>query len=176
MPLTTSTINRSGIQSLRVHRVLSGRPAFTLVEILIVVVILGILAAMVIVSVSNPRKDTEQTSFAADGKTFLGAAILYFAKTGEFLEDGSSGELPAGFSDYIDENAWTRMTPIGGVWDTEFEDNGVTSALGVHFNGEGPTQDDAYMAEIDSMVDDGDLASGSVRKLGDDRYYFVIRD
>ncbi len=174
MPQTTSNINDPLVPSPSKQPNL--RNAFTLVEILIVVVILGILAAMVIISVNNPRKDTEQTSFAADGKSFLGAAILYFARTGEFLEDGSSGQLPAGFEDYVDENAWTRVTPIGGVWDTEFEDNGVTSALGVHFNGEGPTQDDAYMEEIDAMVDDGDLATGGFRKLGDQRFYFVIRD
>ncbi len=152
------------------------RPAFTLVEILVVVVILGILASMVFVFFDNPRRDTEQTAFAADGKSFLGAAILFFAKTGEFLEDGGSGELPAGFGEYIDVNAWTRMTPIGGVWDTEFEDNGVTSALGVHFNGTGPTQSDDYMTKIDAMVDNGDLATGGFRKLAPNRFYFVIRD
>lgn len=150
--------------------------AFTLIEILVVVVILGILAGMVIILFDNPRRDTEQTAFAADGKSFLGAAIIYHARTGEFLEDGSSGQLPEGFAPYIDENAWTRQTPIGGVWDTEFEDNGITSALGVHFNGTGPTQNDDYMAEVDALVDDGDLEVGSFRKLADNRFYFIIRD
>lgn len=154
----------------------NSRHAFTLVEILIVVVILGILASMVFVLFDNPRRDTEQTAFAADAKSFLGAAILFFAKTGDFLEDGSSGELPGGFEDYIDAAAWVRMTPIGGVWDTEFQDNGITAALGVHFNGEGPTQSDQYMTEIDAMIDNGDLATGGFRKLAPNRFYFVLRD
>jgi len=158
------------------HACTRARAAFTLVEILIVVVILGILAAMVILLVGNPRRDTEQASFETDLKSFGQAATLYYAKTGEFLEDGSSGQLPAGFADYIDENAWVLPTPIGGVWDSEYNDNGVTSAVGVHFNGTGATQNDTYMTQIDTQIDNGDLATGAFRKLADGRFYYIIKD
>ncbi len=49
--------------------------------------------------------------------------------------------------------------------------------LGVHFkNGTGDRKDDAYMREIDAIIDDGDLASGSFRKLAPRRYYFVVAE
>ncbi len=54
---------------------------------------------------------------------------------------------------------------------------GLTSSLGVHFkNGTGDRKDDAYMQEIDAIIDDGDLASGSFRKLAPRRYYFVVAE
>jgi hypothetical protein len=62
------------------------------------------------------------------------------------------------------------------VWDTELDDNGVHAAVGVHFNGVGNTQDDAYMTIIDVMLDDGDLADGLFRKLDVDRYYYVLEE
>jgi len=149
---------------------------FTLVEILIVVVILGLIAAMIIISLGDSQRETRQTAFVSDLKSFAQAATLFQAKTGDFLEDSASGELPAGFEDFIDENAWVRITPIGGVWDSEFESFGIISALGVHFDGSGSTRDDPFMAEIDEMLDDGDLATGVFRKIADARYYYVIKD
>ena len=53
---------------------------------------------------------------------------------------------------------------------------GLTSALGVHFNGMGETRDDAYMSGIDAVVDDGNLSTGGFRKLAGDRYYFILED
>ena len=61
------------------------------------------------------------------------------------------------------------------MWDTEFNDSGVTSAIGVHFWNV-PPQDDAYMTIIDNMIDDGDLATGVFRKLAADRFYYIIEE
>jgi hypothetical protein len=70
---------------------------------------------------------------------------------------------------------WTRLTPLGGVWDVEQGSFGVTSALGVDFvNGGGEDRDDAYMLEIDRTCDDGDLATGQFRKIADGRYYYIL--
>ena len=48
------------------------------------------------------------------------------------------------------------------------------SAFGVHFNGTGNTQDDAYMTEIDRTLDDGDLTTGAFQKIDSDRYYNIV--
>jgi len=154
----------------------SQKKAFTLVEILIVVVILGMLAAIVIGLAGNPQKESAQSAFVSDIKTFAQSAILYHAKTGDFLEDASSGVLPAGFEDYINPNSWTNPTPIGGVWDTEKNSYGFESSLGVHFNGVSQTEDDAFMTEVDSQFDDGDLLTGAFRKIDADRYYYIIKE
>jgi prepilin-type N-terminal cleavage/methylation domain-containing protein len=158
------------------HRSLSRqRHGFTLIEILIVVVILGILAAIVIPQFTDAAGDTERAAFAASGRSLNESAMRYWIDNGQYLEDASSGVLPTGFGPYITETSWGE-TPIGGVWDTELNSFGLTSALGVHFNGQGLTRDDAYMLEIDTVVDNGDLSTGGFRKLAGDRYYFVLAD
>lgn len=150
--------------------------AFTLVEILIVVVVLAILAIIILGLFGSATKDAAQSTFVTNVKSFGEAAMIYKAKTGLYPADGSSGLVPPGFEDYIDTNAWTRPTPIGGVWDAELNEMGVRSAIGVHFFGGGVVQDDAYMTEVDELFDNGDLASGAFRRIDVDRYYLVIAD
>ncbi|MCP3905976.1 MAG: type II secretion system protein [Planctomycetes bacterium] len=157
----------------------SPRPAhrrgFTLIEILIVVTILGILASIVIALVNVTTEDAQRTAFVSSGRVFSKAAQRFWLDNGGPLEDASSGVLPAGFDPYVQETAWGE-TPIGGVWDTELNSFGIGSALGVHFDGTGQTRDDTFMTEVDLVADDGDLTTGSFRKLAADRYYFVLAD
>jgi len=148
------------------------RQAFTLVEILIVVVILSILAVIVIAMFNDTTKQATQTAFISDTKVFVDAAMLYQVKTGDYLEDSSTGDVPAGFDTYIDTRVWMQETPIGGEWDCELDSFGIKSALGVHFQGDQP--DDAYMIEIDSILDDGDLTTGAFRKIAGSRFYYIL--
>ena len=152
------------------------RPApsgFTLVELLIVIVILGVLAAIVIPTTKNVSKEAEQSRFASNLHSFVGQAELYRAKTGEHVEDGSSGLVPAGFEPYVRAEDWEAGTPVGGVWDTETSSFGITSALGVHFQSN--AKPDEYMTEIDVLLgDDGDLQTGLFRKIASGRFYFIL--
>ncbi|MCG8512409.1 MAG: type II secretion system GspH family protein [Rhodospirillales bacterium] len=149
------------------------RPGFTLVEILIVVVILGILAAIIIPQFANATQATKQSAFISDLNTFT-RAISHYTAINDPPADGSSGTLPAELEPFINKDKFEAGTPLGGVWDTEFNDNGVGSAVGVHFN-DGSNPGDAYMTEIDLMADNGNLTSGGFRKLADDRFYNVLR-
>jgi general secretion pathway protein G len=148
---------------------------FTLVEILIVVTLLGVLASIVVPSFRSASDEAQHTTFVTNVKTFAEAAMLYREKTGQHLEDSGSGDCPTGWEPYIDERAWTSDTPIGGVWDFEQNSYGIVSAFGVHFMaGHGAQKDDAFMVEIDKLMDDGDLATGVFRKIDNDRYYYII--
>lgn len=149
------------------------RNGFTLVEILIVVIILGIIAAMVIPSFGHTSREVEQTSFVTDLNMFVESAKLYIVTQDQLLPDGATGVVPAGWTEYIDTQGWTRGTPIGGDWDVETNDSGITCGVGVHFNGVPPKPDD-YMAEIDSLFDDGDLTAGCFQKIAADRFYYII--
>jgi len=146
--------------------------AFTLVEVLIVVVILGILAAVVVPSFANATEPSRQAAFITSMKSFVDAVQLYQARNGDFPPDGNSGTIPAGLESYIAPDDWDNITPIGGSWDTE--DTPVGYGVGVHFNGRGETRDDAYMLEVDEMFDDGNLATGSFQTTGADRYYIIV--
>ena len=149
------------------------RLGFTLVEILVVVVILGILASVVAAQFTGTTEEAKRGAFIAELKIFADAANLYYAKEGDYLEDSSSGEFPAGFDAYTDRRQWIGGTPIGGVWDCERDSFGVRSAIGVHFLGVEP-RDDAYMTLIDRSFDDGDLEGGLFRKFANDRFYYIV--
>ena len=153
-------------------RLPANRPGFTLMEILIVVVILGILAAIVIPSFASATEDTRKAAFAQDIRAFETGILRYEIDNGQFPPDGGSGLVPPGLEPYVNVPKWQSGSPIGGVWDNETDDL-LTVGMGVHFNGTGQTRDAAYMADIDKMLDDGVVTTGAFRVYGD-RYYRVI--
>jgi|GEM_PF-377965 len=159
------------------------KAGFTLVEILIVVVILGILAAIVIPQFADASETTRRSAFVTDLTQMTKQAQIFMSRHG-FLEDASTGVIPeaevasgdgsvASFGDLIPAAKWEAGPTIGGSWDTEYDNYGVTSALGVHFNGVTP-KDDTYMTQIDDLVDDGDLTTGAFQKFANDRFYWVL--
>ncbi|MEO0482889.1 MAG: type II secretion system protein [Planctomycetota bacterium] len=152
------------------------RTGFTLIEVLIVVVILGILAAIVIPVWSEASEDARRQSFISTARQFADLAETVRAKQGFWPADSGSGEFPPELAEWIDEADWVGGTPIGGVWDFETGDSGVTAGVGVHFNGTGVTRDDAYMQRVDATLDDGDLTAGLFRRIAGGRYYIVLDD
>ena len=147
---------------------------FTLVEILIVVIILGILAGVVFAGYKDAVTESRQSAFATELHHYVSAAEYYIADTGQLMADGSSGQVPVGFERYIDTGDWESPTPLGGVWDTEGTDSGFTVGLGVHFIG-GDNPGTTVMSQVDGIIDDGDLATGMFRQAADgDRFYYVL--
>lgn len=149
---------------------------FTLVEVLIVVVILGILSAAVVPALGGMTDDSRQGAFVESVRGLSEACEMYRARTGQYPSDSSSGVFPAELAGIIHASDFEGGTPIGGVWDTELNDSGVGAAVGVHYDGTGESRDAAFMLEIDAMMDDGDLGTGVFRQLAADRYYVVLED
>jgi general secretion pathway protein G len=150
------------------------RRAFTLVEILIVVIILGILAAIVTPRFATASDDAAQQAFAATLLNFADAAVMYQARTGRPIPDGGTGFIPPGLEPYIKQREWEAETPIGGLWDSEFRDvGGVESMIGVHYMS-GGDPGAAFMTEVDAIIDDGNLFTGTFRDFGGSRYYYII--
>ncbi len=148
--------------------------AFTLVEVLIVVIILGVLASIALPRFADATDGSRQTAFVTDLHNFNKAANIYTHENGQYLEDSSTGAVPTGFENYINVEGWTRDTPIGGRWDAEQNSYGFTSSIGVHFDNAAQARDDTYMSQIDAMIDDGNLATGAFQKLDADRYYMIV--
>lgn len=153
----------------------SPQTGFTLVELLIVVLILAILAAIVVPSMTSSADEARRGRFCDSLRTFVTAAQWATEKNGEPIEDASSGELPAELAGLVKASSWEAATPLGGVWDSERDSFGVVSAVGVHYLNGGDPGDEEFL-QVDALMDDGDLATGGFRKLGAGRYYFVVLD
>lgn len=151
---------------------LSRRCGFTLVEIMIVVVIIGLLMSLVIPAFQKVRRKALNATFIGDMRTFAGAAETYMLETGGYLEDSSSGAVPAGLEEYIRVAKWTDGTPLGGDWDMELDSFGIKAGFGVH----APTASKEQMEEVDEDFDDGDLSTGKFRQIAADRYYYILED
>jgi len=116
-----------------------------------------------------------QTAFARNAKSFANAAVMHRSRTGFWIGDSSSGDLPGGLEDYVDREDWENGTPIDGVWDSETRpDYDITLGIGVHFRTAADAKDAAYMTVIDSIMDDGDLATGAFRQFSGDRFYYIV--
>lgn len=164
--------NRQSINDSIRSRVHAG---FTLIEIMAVVVILGVLAAIAIPAFGTLVSEANQSAFVADVKIISDASSLYFVHNRRFPEDTSSGDMPIGFENFIDPLRYIKGPSIGGVWDFENNDSGISAGFGVHFNGTGATRDDAYMLQIDDILEGDGLAAGSFREIVDNsRYYYVL--
>jgi prepilin-type N-terminal cleavage/methylation domain-containing protein len=149
----------------------SARHAFTLVEILIVVVILGILAAIVIPKFSDASQQSAQTAFTTSLNEHVKVANISYQMTGQYPVEHTFGTMPSEYDEYLDGNEWSRETPIGGNWDI-MAGGSVTFGVGVYFASDAPT--DTFMTQIDDIYDDGDLTSGKFQKLGDGEFYVIL--
>ena len=146
---------------------------FTLVEIMIVVAVIALLAAIAVPSFTRARKRAQNAKFINALRIGSDAADLYaIENNGKYPPDVNRGVVPPELASYLDPTFdWTAATPIGGRWDWEFGVQSVTAAISVV---DGPA-DVERMTEIDRQYDDGDLATGRFRQLGADRYAVVIQ-
>src|SRR6056297_1537484 len=96
---------------------------FTLLELLIVVAIIGILAAIAIPSFSSYRNQAFAANAAADLRNFRIAFEAYFNEHGSYPDDSHIVLPPgAGMEAYIDEELWLGTTPVGGNYNWEGPD------------------------------------------------------
>jgi len=112
---------------------LENRYGFTLIELMFVIVILGVLASIVLGQFRDMTGDAGRSAFMTSGRIFTEAAMRFQLDTGDYPEDAASGVLPLGFGDYVQANRFEGGTPLGGVWDSEYDSFGIISAIGVHF-------------------------------------------
>ena len=131
---------------------------FTLVEIMIVVVIIGLLAAMALPAFQRVRDRSLASRVANDFRIFTDAFSTYALDTGSYPPDVTRGVLPTGMEEYIKASVFSEETPIGGNYNWEMGVQGVQAAVSV----EGPTVDTNVLELIDEIMDNGDLSSGVV--------------
>ncbi len=147
-----------------------GRLGFTLMEIMIVVMIIGLLAAIAIPGVTRARQRAQNTRFIADLNVSVRAFEQYAIETGIYPPETAPAVIPDGMNDYLSKMNWVGPNSVGGSWDWDFEQHGFRAGVSSFV---GANLADARMVEIDKMIDDGELASGSFRRH-DQGYISII--
>lgn len=145
---------------------------FTLVEIMIVVAIIGILAAIGIPSFLKSRTESRIATFINDLKKACDYAELYAMENGDYPPDKNPAQPPLGVEDYVTRLDWTASTPIGGRWDWDCHSVGITA--GVTVIGDDLSQ--SVLVKVDRKIDDGVLTTGNFRRTGAGGYSWVIED
>jgi prepilin-type N-terminal cleavage/methylation domain-containing protein len=146
------------------------RRAFTLVEIMMVVTIIGLLALVAMPALMRTRTATRYTRFASDLRTFAQAYETYSLSTGGWPPNAGNGVVPAGMSGYLRDNAWTSFNSLGGRWNWDMNNFGVTASISTT----GVTLNDAEMTVIDAKIDDGVLTTGIFQKTSGRFLYILV--
>lgn len=145
------------------------RRGFSLVEIMVVVVIIGLLATLALPAVQRVQRSAVAKRYINDARQIRDGAERYAMENGNFPPNGVAGLHPA-LQGYIPDTLFrSTTTPLGGVWDWDYQQNGFTSAISVYQF----TAPDALLLEIDRTIDDGDLTTGLFRKSGSKVIYVI---
>lgn len=139
------------------------KSAFTLVEIMIVVAIIGLLLAMGIPTFIRARENAINSRYAADMRVVTTAFIEYSFDNGQYPADSTPGVVPAGMADYLLKVPWTKPDAFGGKWDWDNGQFGVKVGVSTYK----PTASIGQLQHYDFVVDDGDLLTGDFRQRPD---------
>ena len=132
--------------------------AFTLVEIMVVVVIIGLLAAIAIPAFQRVRDRSFASRYVNDFRQFDSAFQRYATENGQWPPQAASGVVPTGMAGYL-PTAYTAPTPMGGNYQWFNSGETVIALMGSQTT-------DAVMQRVDAALDDGNLSSGEFFKIG----------
>jgi prepilin-type N-terminal cleavage/methylation domain-containing protein len=140
--------------------------AFTLVEIMVVVVIIGLLAAIAIAAFQRVRERSTASRFANDFRQYEAAFQRFALESGTWPAAGGLGTIPTGMTGYL-PGSFTN-----------------TSAMGGNYQWSGPSRNivlrnsqvtDAIMVRVDALLDDGVLATGQFTKIAGVGYGYHVQ-
>jgi prepilin-type N-terminal cleavage/methylation domain-containing protein len=144
--------------------------AFTLIEVLVVVVVLGIIAAVAIPKFAAARSTSAASATAAQFRVFEQALERYYALHGDFPKgkwEGWSGErMPDDLKAVFGADLITKPTPIGGHYGYVHNSaDGHRTRLTLIFHtgggdGEWMNSDREAFLEMDRILDDGNPRTG----------------
>jgi type IV pilus assembly protein PilA len=143
--------------------------AFSLVEIMIAVTIIGILGALALPAFVRIHQSSQNSRFVSDLRTFAQGFESFAASNGRWPPNAGTGVVPAGMSGLIKDSAWTGPNSVGGRWNWDYNNFGITASI----SATNVTASDAQMALVDAKIDDGNLSTGHFQKNGT-RFLFIL--
>ncbi len=146
---------------------------FTLVEIMIVVVIIGLLAALAIPAMARVQRAAQNVRVANDFRVFAQAFETYALQNGFWPNNAGSGAVPTSpvsMAGDFKRSVWQATTTIGGRWNWDRNLGSVAAGISIA----GLTCTDAQLEEIDAKLDDGNLATGRFQKVQSNRVTLIL--
>ncbi len=152
---------------------------FTLVEIMVVVVIIGLLAALAIPAFQRTQRASQNSRIINDFRIFAQAFEIYNATNGVWPNNVGPAvipTLPYSMAGDFKADTWKNPTAIGGSWNW---DNSLSTGgfAGISISNSGSRVifvDDTQLAEIDAKLDDGDLTTGNFQKVSATRVTYIL--
>jgi prepilin-type N-terminal cleavage/methylation domain-containing protein len=139
------------------------RPGFTLVELIAVIVVLAILAAVAVPRYFDYRLRAENNSTAWSIRVIARAAVSYRMSNADWPPGAAHATLPGQLNAYLDRAQFAIRPPIGDNWVWNYWPAGYVGApagwAGVSV-WPVTVSKMGQMATIDAMIDDGILTSG----------------
>lgn len=138
---------------------------FTLVEIMVVVLVIGILAMMSWSTIARINLRARTSTFQNDCRVFAAAFTQYAQENGDYPPDGGPRYLPNVMASYINRDQWLRETPFGGNYDWNNIDSWTPypAKLRASISVAGSTMSIAQLQQVDEWIDDGDISTGNFR-------------
>ncbi|MEM9372644.1 MAG: prepilin-type N-terminal cleavage/methylation domain-containing protein [Planctomycetota bacterium] len=140
---------------------------FSLIELLVVIIVIGIVAAVVVPNTILAGDTARVAATVQDLRSIEKALEAYRNSSGRWPSDVGRAVMPAEIAgSFTKSDPFAKLVPAGGVLDYD----GATSTRGpririVSSSGNNIPNDET-IAEIDAEIDDGDIATGRFRKAG----------
>jgi len=126
----------------------SPRAGFTLIELLVAVAIIGIIASIVMVALSDSREHSRNVARVAQIREYQKAFDLYYSETGYYPKFGSGITSTMCLGDYADNACWASGT-------SELERTTIPNAITPNYMGMMPSGENIMFGQGNSTEYEG---------------------